>query len=565
MKQTCLINVKKYKNPTLPSLCGEGSGERFRLFFFWIAGCLILLSRRPSTLFFSQFWAEDGFVFFHEALKYGWRSVVIPSAGYIHLVPRTITNLALQLSEALGRGIVYAPLFMNLSVIAISSICAVTVCSSKFKYLGNLYFRIALSLFILLFPNAYEVFGNTTNVNWWLSILEFFLLWNLVLSRKIPGWFETILLSIIVLTTPNGLLVLPTIILCYYFINKYKPTYDLFKVFLIFLLTGIQVALMLNSRAPEETDWMLFIAGTANYVFVQIFGHLLMEGIIFNKFVIIIVGVIFTVVFLFLCRSVSKKIYFPVVFLFLLVFLTIFGAMGQRSSGRYIFVPSVVVVSTLMYAFQEQLHKEKNKCKMLKTGLLYLIFLLISVRVVCNYPILPLVNYPWKTEAAVFDRQGCVFYNIPINPNYWSVGFPSSFDRNTDTSRFRKKFTIDNSCIVSVNDLVVKDSLYTVTGLRPSVCYQLPEMPVSCCWIDFDHSIEALQMVFISETGEDFSMLFHVEENNWMNMNESIQATRMKSVQFYFYNPMRNGFYTLPASSFVIKQFHFYALPNNKK
>jgi hypothetical protein len=101
-----------------------------------------------------------------------------------------------------------------------------------------------------------------------------------------------------------------------------------------------------------------------------------------------------------------------------------------------------------------------------------------------------------------------------------------------------------------------------VTGPHPSIGYQLPEVPVSCCRIDFDRSIKVLQVVFISEIGESYPMLFHVEENNRINMNKSIQETRMKSVHFYFYNPLRDGSYTLPDSSFVIKNIKFYANPS---
>jgi hypothetical protein len=162
----------------------------------------------------------------------------------------------------------------------------------------------------------------------------------------------------------------------------------------------------------------------------------------------------------------------------------------------------------------------------------------------------------------VFDRQGNIFYSFPINPAYWSVGFSSSFDQNSYTKSL-KEIPINNSDIVSMNDLKRNDSLYTITGPHPSVCYQLPDIPVSCCWIDFNRSLEKLQLVFISGTGEDFPIVFHVENNNLINLNRFIQETRMKSVYFYFLIPLRDGSNTLPDSSFVIKQLHFYALPVN--
>jgi hypothetical protein len=393
------------------------------------------LSRRPGALFSPQFWSEDGFVFFHEALKHGWQSVLIPSAGYIHLVPRMITNLALQLTETFGQGIAWVPLIMSLSAVALNSICAVAVCSSKFNWIGSLSFRILISLFVLLFPNAYELFGNMNNVHWWLGILAFFLLWNMFQTRKMPDWFDTILLSIVVLSSPNGLLVLPAIALSYFLVNKTKPTYDLFKIFLIFLATSIQLLLMLESRVPKEADWALFLTNTGHYVFIQLFGQLLMglSGML-------IIGVFLFIFLLFFSWRLFKKLYFPLAFLFSLVFLTVFGVdSAMLVHERYIFVPSVIVVCILMYAFREQVHREKNKFRILKTGLFCLIFLLIFVRVIRNYPIPSFINYPWKTHAALFDRQGTVFCSFPANPDYWSVGFPSSSDLDSYIPKSLKK------------------------------------------------------------------------------------------------------------------------------
>jgi len=534
---------------------------KYRLFLFWIAGCLIILSRRPGALFSPQLWSEDGFVFFHEALKYGWQSVVLPYAGYIHLVPRTVTNLALQLSETFGQGIILVPLIMSLSAVALNSICAVAVCSSKFNWLGSLSFRILISLFVLLFPNAYELFGNVTNIHWWLGILAFFLLWNMFQTRKIPGRVETIILSIVVLSSPNGLLVLPAIAICYFFINKTKPTYDLFKVFLIFLVTSIQLLLMLESRVPKEADWALFFTNTGHYVFIQLFGQLLMglSGTL-------ITGVLLLIALLFLSRRLFKKLYFPLAFLFLSVFLTIFGVdSGMLTHERYIFIPTVVIICILLYAFKELLQKKGDKFKIVRIVLFCLVFALISIRIVRNYKISPFVDYSWKTEAAVFDRQGEVFCNFPANPDYWSVGFPSSCDRNTYIPKSLEKIIVNKNNVVSVNDLVLNDSLCTVTGPHPSISYQLPEAPISYCWIDFDRSIEALQPVFVSEAEENFPMLFHAGENNLINFNNPIQTTKMKQVDIYFFNPLRGGSYTLSDSSFVIKQVHFYASPANGK
>jgi hypothetical protein len=166
---------------------------------------------------------------------------------------------------------------------------------------------------------------------------------------------------------------------------------------------------------------------------------------------------------------------------------------------RYVFVPSVIVACILIYAFRELLQKKGDKFRIVSIVLFCLIFSLISIRIVRNYKISPFADYSWKMQATVFDRQGNIFYSFPANPDYWSVGFSSSYDRNSYTKSL-EKITINNSDIISINDLILNDSLYTVTGSHPSACYQLPEIPISCCWIDFDRSIELSQVVFISKT-----------------------------------------------------------------
>jgi hypothetical protein len=215
-----------------------------------------------------------------------------------------------------------------------------------------------------------------------------------------------------------------------------------------------------------------------------------------------------------------------------------------------------------MYVFREQLQKRKTKFKILKICFLCLIFLVISVRVVRNYKIPPYVDYTWKMKTVSFDRKGDVFYTFPINPEFWSIGFSSSSSRDNYIPKSLEKQTINKSHIVSVNDLVVKDSLYIVTGSHPSVCYQLQGTLPAFCWLDFDHSIEALCMNFISEIGEEFPVLLCLKENNLLSFHERIRMTKMKFVHLKFYDTIWDGSFVLPDSSFVIKQFHLYALPS---
>jgi hypothetical protein len=544
-----------------------------RFFLIWLLGCVIIISRRPGVLFDAQLWSEDGFIFLDDAIWHGWQSFVIPYAGYIHLLPRTIAYLSLQLSEFLGQGIVWAPTIMNTCTVALSSFCAIYICSSKFHWMGHIYFRILLIFFILAFPNAKEIWGNVTNLNWWFGVLEFFMLWNILQNRKMPTWRETFLLSVVVLTSPNGLLVLPAIVWAYFRINKNKLDLDILKIILIFALTLIQLHFLLDSRVPKDADIMLLFNNAIDYIFKQLFGNLL-AGQAINSLALSITGAFFLFVILFFCRRSFKKLFIPFIFLFALIPMTVLGADLQiHQYNRYIFVPTVVIFSIFMYEGWEQWKiRSKHLLSIATIALFALCFLLISFRVIRNYEIDPLFNYPWKKEAALFDPNGKVFFCFPINPVYASITIPASFDREGYIPVSSTKISIDNSRIVKMHDIVVNDSLYTVTGPDPMIYYQLPERPlVSYCWIDFDRSLRYLQFVFTSDD-PDVSpieqycpMIFNVSENNLMTMNERIQNNRMNILQIYFYAPLqtinKGGSYSLPDSSFVVKRFDLYTSP----
>lgn len=525
-----------------------------RFFLIWFLGCLIIISRRPGVLFDAQLWSEDGFIFLDEAIRYGWRSFIIPYAGYIHLLPRTITCLSLQLSEFLGQGIVWVPTIMNTSTVALSSFCAIYICSSKFHWMGHIYFRMLLCLFILVFPNAYEVWGNVTNLHWWFGILEFFLLWHLLQNRKMPTWRETLLLSVVVLTSPNGLLVLPAILWAYFRVKKNKPDLDILKIILVFALTLVQLHFLLDARVPKDANISLLFNNAIDYVFKQLLGNLL-AGRAISSHLLSITGAFFLFAILYFSWGAFKKLYIPFAFLFAVISMTALGADLQGYKyGRYIFVPTVVIFSILIYEGKLHWRKRSNHLfSIAKIALLALFFLLISFRVVRNYPVESMKKYPWKTQATLFEPDGKIFYHFPINPVYWSVTIPSSFDRDAYIPSSSTKITLDNSHIVRLNDIQRNDSLFTITGPLPEITYQLPDATtIAYCRLDFEYplDIKTGQISFFS-SGSEASMIFHVKMKNLITAPENVPATVVKFVRFIFFE-------TIPNDSFIIKHLDFY-------
>jgi hypothetical protein len=516
---------------------------------------LIIVSRRPEVFFDAQLWADDGF-FFDDAICYGWQSLVIPYNGYIHFLPRIITNLAIQLSEVFGQGIAWAPLIMNFCTVALSSFCAVGICSSKFHWMGNIYFRLVLISFILLFPNAQEIWGNVTNLHWWFGILEFFLIWHMLQNRKMPNWGDTLLLSAVVLTSPNGLLVLPAIAWAYFLEGKYKPDNNLLKIILIFTLTLVQLYLLLDVRTPKNMDIALLFNNTIHYVFYQQFGNLLL-GQVTNSLMLAITGAFLLLVVVLFSRKLFKNLYIPFVFLCSIVVLTVLGADVQMNKyGRYIFVPTVVIFSILMYEGREQWrNRKKHLFSITKIVLFALFFLLISVRVARNYSVEPLEKHPWKTQAALFDREGKIFYHFSINPICWSVAISSSVNREDYIPTSSTKIIVDNSHIIQMQNIKQNDSLFTVVGPSPQIIYQLPETAtIAYCSLDLRLSsgYKKGRIHFLSEKEEIF-MIFYIRGKNLITMNESMLKTPVKQVCLSFPE-------MFPNDSFVIEQIIFYTV-----
>jgi hypothetical protein len=293
-----------------------------------------------------------------------------------------------------------------------------------------------------------------------------------------------------------------------------------------------------------------------DYIFAQLFGNLL-TGQAVNNPALSIIGAFFLLLVLFFSRKLFKKLYITFAFLFAVVSITVLGAdLHGYKYGRYIFVPTIVIFCIFMYEGREVWQNRKKQLfSIAKIALFALFFLLISVRIVRNYLVSPLVSHPWKSQAALFDPQGNVFYHFPINPVYWSVAIPSSTNREDYVPASSTRIAIDNSHIIKIKDIQQNDNLFTITGPSPEITYQLPETAsIVYCSLDFGYPLEIKigLICFLPEKGETF-MLFHVEEKNLIAANGNMLATEVKQVRFNFFE-------TLLGDSFVIKQISFYTV-----
>src|ERR1700735_3137423 len=85
----------------------EGASFGWQVAAF-LAALLAVFSRLPGAFLHPQFFAEDGWVWYQQAYNLHWlRSLTIPQAGYIQMLPRLVAGVTLLFPMQ------WAPMLMN--------------------------------------------------------------------------------------------------------------------------------------------------------------------------------------------------------------------------------------------------------------------------------------------------------------------------------------------------------------------------------------------------------------------------------------------------------------------
>lgn len=124
---------------------------------------LVMFLRRPDTLLYANFWAEDGRIWYSQLYNYGTESFLMPANGYF----QTVSRLAMFIT--LPFGIINAPFISNLLSFIIR-VCPIMFLFSKRFPFVPLPCKFIMTIYYLVMPNVDEVWGNITNVHWYLAI-----------------------------------------------------------------------------------------------------------------------------------------------------------------------------------------------------------------------------------------------------------------------------------------------------------------------------------------------------------------------------------------------------------
>ncbi len=219
-----------------------------------VVGVLCILHLRglnESTLRGTGLWAEDGSVFMVDALNHGLASVVKPYSGYLHLYPRLIA------------------LTSTLRTFTVPWIFTLGWLLSFFLMWGTIYcafrplkFGASLSslvvLGIVLQPNTGEVFFNLTNSQWFLAIgMSVYSLLCDVGKHKTIAFAMLMTLG---LTGPFSIILVPPLLVKWYFARDFQENRSLYVAILISAL--IQLLFVMQSQRLEGVvssnvfDWI---------------------------------------------------------------------------------------------------------------------------------------------------------------------------------------------------------------------------------------------------------------------------------------------------------------------
>lgn len=177
-------------------LCNGKNGCALTLVF--VGSFFVLLLRHPHAIFGAQFWAEDGAYWYVDVYQMGLlKSLTSTSVGYFQTLSRVVAGIAVMLPLKV------APAFMNLSALAVQSIPAVLLVSSRFsKLIPDMRVRFLLAGMYLLMPNSAELHANITNAQWYLALAAVMVYLADVSKTKWAKVFDATITSLSALSGP---------------------------------------------------------------------------------------------------------------------------------------------------------------------------------------------------------------------------------------------------------------------------------------------------------------------------------------------------------------------------
>lgn len=122
------------------------------------------LLRNPLSVLAPTMWAEDGTLFFKDAVERGWIAILDPYAGQLVVVPRAIASVLAPLPAAMQ------PTLYAVAAALVAVLSSGIVLSPRWRVSVPLGARFACLLALLCMPGMGDTHATVATSHWWLGI-----------------------------------------------------------------------------------------------------------------------------------------------------------------------------------------------------------------------------------------------------------------------------------------------------------------------------------------------------------------------------------------------------------
>lgn len=412
----------------LPQLLSNNlTGNLTGHFLFALAAFAVIVSRRPSSLFNPQFWAEDGRNWYADAYNHGiFYSLTTPEAGYFQTFSR-LTAIASQLLP-----LEFAPLFFYLVAASVQVIVAAFIASERLAdFLPEKKWRIALAFGYLAMPHSWEIYANVTNSQWHLALLACLILIARPPAAIYERIFDTAAVLLMGVSGPFCLLLAP--IAAAVFFRRRGFHYAVLLGITLFTASLQTLSLLAFDRPiqPELGIGIEQLAGilARHLALSPLIGSRGFEKLALSGFygfaVLYSAAALIIVAFIFMIVRGGFELRMLAIFSVLIVTAALISPAVSPEPGqwafianndtaiRYWFIPTFSLYTGIIL-----LLSKKHLSPQLK-AIKLIIAIAAFTGIVADFRLPKLTDYQFRRYAAEFNRlpPGSVF-EIPINPNW---------------------------------------------------------------------------------------------------------------------------------------------------
>lgn len=408
------------RNKTIGAAKPSAPSRRIETLVLLYAALGILFFRRPSLFIAPQMFVEDGVIFFQQQWTLGWKAILLPYSGYLHLIPRLTAWGASFFPVSL------TPLLFL--VVAILAVLATVLKAASPR--AGLPFPYWSALAVLCLPNGDEVTAFLTNVHWWAGVILFLV--GLSAAARTRGEWTRDLLAVVLagLSGPWAVLCAPL----FAFRLWQRRTWAQAALFVALLVVaGIQLHFNQAGVPALTSDFLAnhalhSVAGLGYRLGGQLVGYLPHyywsfwlaadpRVPIFAWEIWAFVGWLLLLVALPVSRIYRETRYIFIAFAVLMAALTVLRTNGWEYmlfdlpiDQRYVFIPLLLTYWLLIMAVDNSGWQRWGT----------LVFLaLVLVRNTDNFRMPPVVDAHWPKYAPQLERGEAV--TIPIFPVGWKI------------------------------------------------------------------------------------------------------------------------------------------------